>query len=230
MSKQVDMRSEVENEIAIDSASPSLVLDRVSHSFGARCVFSNICVIVRSGQILIVSGANGSGKSTLLRVMAGLLAPSAGTVAMNIHGRQAPASEYRGYIGYVAPDLVLYSELTGAENLQFFAELHGVSMDRERAIALLTQVGLRGRGRDFVGAYSSGMRQRLKYAFALLHDPPVLLLDEPTANLDAAGAEIVDSIVTAQRQRQRGGLAVIATNEARELSWSALRIDLGSSA
>ena len=126
--------------------------------------------------------------------------------------------------------LVLYRELTGAENLQFFAELHGVRLDRAATIELLTRVGLRGRGRDLVGAYSSGMRQRLKYAFALLHDPPILLLDEPTANLDVDGIAIVEQIVTAQQKRAGGGLTIVATNEPRELEWSALRVHLEAGA
>jgi heme exporter protein A len=175
---------------------------------------------------LIVSGANGSGKSTLLRIIAGLLTPTSGCVEVNVYGSLLDRASSRRYFGYVAPDLVLYRELTGAENLQFFAELHGIRLDRGALIDLLTRVGLRGRGRDLVGTYSSGMRQRLKYAFALLHDPPILLLDEPTANLDVDGVEIVERIVSAQQKRDGGGLTVVATNEPRELTWSSMRIHL----
>ena len=102
----------------------------------------------------------------------------------------------------------------------------GLRLTKDEMIASLTEVGLRGRGRDLVGAYSSGMRQRLKYAFALLHRPPILLLDEPTANLDVDGIAIVERIIQAQQARAGGGLTIAATNEPRELEWSHLRVHL----
>ena len=231
MSEQVDTRTNIVNSRDTAGAeSPSIVLDKITHHFGARCVFRDVCSTVRAGELLVVSGANGSGKSTLLRIIAGLLSPSSGGVEIRVNGSLLEREDSRRSIGYVAPDLVLYRELTGAENLQFFAELHGVPMDRATTIELLTRVGLRGRGRDLVGTYSSGMRQRLKYAFALLHDPPILLLDEPTANLDVDGIAIVESIVEAQRDRQGGGLIIVATNEPRELEWSSKRVHLEAGA
>ena len=227
MSEQVDTRLDIADAVAEGAdVSVSIVLDRISHYFGTRCVFRDISATVSAGQILVVSGANGSGKSTLLRIIAGLLTPTNGSVAVTLHGQQFEVNMSRGYFGYVAPDLVLYRELSGAENLQFFANLHGIEMDRGDLIDLLTRVGLRGRGRDLVGTYSSGMRQRLKYAFALLHDPPILLLDEPTANLDMDGMEIVDRIVCGQQKRIGGGLTIVATNEPRELTWGSMRIHL----
>jgi heme exporter protein A len=227
MSKQVDTRSNISNAgSGTIEMSPSIRLDKVTHYFGSRRVFQDVSASVSAGQILVVSGANGSGKSTLLRIIAGLLAPSGGHVHVTIEGESLNALERRPFLGYVAPDLVLYRELTGAENLLFFAELHGVSLDRGALIDLLTSVGLRGRGRDLVGAYSSGMRQRLKYAFALLHQPPILVLDEPTANLDVDGVEIVEHIVESQQRRPGGGLTVIATNEPREQGWSSLQVQL----
>ena len=178
---------------------------------------------------MIVSGANGSGKSTLLRVIAGLLAPTSGTAVVTVDSLEFSAAAARRHVGYVAPDLVLYAELTGAENLFFFAELHGLSLSRDDVRERLARVGLQGRGRDLAGGYSSGMRQRLKYAFALLHDPPILVLDEPTANLDLDGIAIVEQVVKAQHNRLGGGLAVVATNEPRELEWSGLRLHLEAS-
>jgi heme exporter protein A len=228
MSNQADTRPNIEGAASATFRSPSLVLDCVAHQFGGRRVFEGISATVGAGEILIVSGANGSGKSTLLRIMAGLLTPTSGGVTVSTEGASRDAASSRSQIGYVAPDLVLYRELTGAENLQFFGELHGVRLDRQALIDMLTRVGLRGRGRDLAGSYSSGMRQRLKYAFALLHNPPILLLDEPTANLDVDGVAIVEEIVEAQRRRGGGGLTVVATNEPRELCWSPLRVDLGA--
>ena len=208
--------------------SPSVTLESVSHQFGARCVFRDISCSIASGEVLVVSGANGSGKSTLLRVVAGLLTPTSGAVTIRVEGALLDGFDRRRQIGFVAPDLVLYRELTGAENLQFFAELHGITLDRTSTVDLLSRVGLRGRGRDLAGSYSSGMRQRLKYAFALLHTPPILILDEPTANLDAEGIEVVEGIVDNVRNRDGGGLVIVATNEPRELEWSRLQIHLGA--
>lgn len=202
----------------------SIRLDHVGHQFGTRRILRGITVDVASGQILTVTGPNGSGKSTLLKIVAGLLAPSEGTVTVTVDGQDRSPTERRRFLGYVSPDLTLYRELTAAENLQFFAELRGITLTRDDLIARLTQVGLRGRGRDLVGTYSSGMRQRLKYAFALLAQPPILLLDEPTANLDVSGMAIVEEIVAAQRSRPGGGLTIVATNEPRELEWGDMTV------
>jgi len=201
-----------------------LTLRDVARRFGPRAVFADIHAEAQTGQTLVVAGRNGSGKSTLLKIIAGLLPPSAGAVTLSLSGRPLDRLARRRVLGYVAPDLALYAELTGAENLLFFARLRGIALSRAELIALLERVGLKGRGRDYVGNYSSGMRQRLKYAFALMHGPPVLLLDEPTTNLDAQGLEMVESVVVEQKQR---GLAVIATNEAREVEWgdAVVRLD-----
>jgi heme exporter protein A len=203
-----------------------LELREVSHRFGLRAVFENVCGTACGAQTLVVAGANGSGKSTLLRIAAGLLAPSSGRALFRWNGQELDAVARREHLGYVAPDLMLYRELSAAENLLFFASLRGISPSREELISMLAEVGLKGRGRDLVGAYSSGMRQRLKYAFALLARPPVLILDEPTANLDDAGVEIVRRII--DDQRVKGGITLIATNEARETAWGDTCIRLGS--
>jgi heme exporter protein A len=201
---------------ALATREASVLLRDVTRRFGRRTVFSAVSGEAHAGQSLVISGANGSGKSTLVKIIAGLLGPSGGEVDVRIGGKELDPVQRRRHIGYVAPDLALYAELTGAENLQFFGRLRGIHLTRDDLIALLTRVGLRGRGRDYVGDYSSGMRQRLKYAVALLHNPALLLLDEPTANLDAEGAAIVKSIVDEQK---RQGLVLIATNEAHEVAW-----------
>lgn len=199
-----------------DSAFLTLTLTDVTRHFGTRTIFEGISAAARDGETLVIAGANGSGKSTLARIIAGLLTPSAGSAALHFHGQPLDTAQRRQILGLVAPDLTLYGDLTAAENLQFFARLRGLRLERQELIALLEKVGLKGRGRDPVRAYSSGMRQRLKYAFALLHQPPLLILDEPTANLDAQGTAMVESIVAEQKER---GLLIIATNEARERAW-----------
>lgn len=194
-------------------------LDKVEHHFGARRVFSPIEAAFASGETGVFTGANGAGKSTLFRIVAGLLQPSGGSVQVVRGAESLDALARRAHIGYVSPDLTLYRELTGAENLQFFSELQGKELRKSELAEMLAEVGLKGRGRDLVGAYSSGMRQRLKYAFALLNAPPILLLDEPTANLDVAGVEMVERIIARQREHPQGGITLIATNEPRELDW-----------
>jgi heme exporter protein A len=201
-------------------------LENVSRRFGSRTVFSDVCGEVHTGQALVVSGPNGSGKSTLLKIAAGLLPATSGKVFVSAGIHLFDAIQRRAILGYAAPDLTLYSELTGAENLRFFARVRGLSPTTEELRDLLHRVGLAGRGRDHVGNYSSGMKQRLKYAFALLHRPPILILDEPTANLDSQGVEMAESIV---REQIKHGLVLIATNEPREVAWgnTVVRLDPG---
>lgn len=208
----------------------SITLHEVTHRYGSRPVFANVNASVESGQVLVVRGANGAGKSTLLRIIAGLLAPASGKVGMVVGGREIRREERREWIGYVAPDLTLYRDLTGVENLLFFARLRGGTLSHEDLKRRLDQVGLLGRGRDRVSAYSSGMRQRLKYAFALLHDPPILLLDEPTANLDVDGIAMVERVVAAQKARPGGGLVIVATNEPCEETWGDHQVALQAEA
>ena len=211
---------------AAETAELKIELCGLEHGFGTRRVFQPVDATLTAGQVGAVTGSNGAGKSTLLRIVAGLLQPLRGEARIFVDGQPLDALSRRAAVGYVAPDLILYRELTGAENLQFFARLRGISLSRENLIERLTEVGLRGRGKDFVGAYSSGMRQRLKYAFALLSRPPILLLDEPTANLDEAGAAIVRDLIARQRTRPGGGITLLATNEPNETLWGDTRIKL----
>jgi heme exporter protein A len=222
-------RSGLSKRMSDPVSSVSVALRGVAHRFGTRAVFAPVKAEVHAGQTLAITGPNGSGKSTLLRIVAGLLPPTQGSVTVTIDGVEQNEQERRRWLGYVAPDLMLYRELTGAENLEFFAKLRGIPLPREALIERLTEVGLRGRGRDPVRAYSSGMRQRLKYAFALLARPPILLLDEPTANLDTDGRAMVERVLTAQRTRPGGGLTILATNEPQELDWgdTIVRLEVG---
>jgi ABC-type multidrug transport system ATPase subunit len=182
-------------------------------AYGRRLLFSDVTAEIAPGRCLVVTGANGAGKSTLLKIIAGLVRPEAGRV------------EYDGARGYAAPDVHLYGELTGDENLAFFARLRGLSGTDNAA--LLKQVGLPpARGRDFVSAYSSGMRQRLKLAVSLLGDPPLLIWDEPTATLDSAGRSLADAILL--RSHAAGQIAVVATNDPAEAErWGDLSLQIG---
>ena len=193
-----------------------LTIDNLTIDYGSRRVLAGVSLELRAGETLVVAGANGSGKSSLLRVLCGLQRPSAGAAFYTVGAVRYQPEGAGWLVGWVAPDLQLYRELTALENLAFFAEVRGLHQGRANHEALLDDVGLGGRGDDLLATFSSGMTYRLKYAFALLHNPPVLLLDEPTVTLDERGAALVERVVARQRSH---GITIIATNDARELRY-----------
>jgi len=199
-----------------------LTLNGLAKSYPGRPVFSNINAEVSSGHRLVVTGPNGSGKSTLIKTICGFIRPTKGTINLRLNGADLTRLELRPHIGLVSPDLVLYDELTAVENLAFFSGVAGNEIGRDDLLKKISEVGLAGRGDDLVGSYSSGMKQRLKYCLALLGEPGLLLLDEPTANLDDAGKSLVDSII-----KNNKGITVIATNEKTELDYGDEIIRLG---
>ena len=183
-------------------------------AIGARTIVRDVTLELGRGTVTALVGPNGSGKSTLLRCLAGLLAPDAGTIEMRDgSGGGAPTgaepppldpAARRRAVGYVAPDLAFYEELTTAENLAFFARLRGVPA--ERGPRLLDRLALpHDRA---AGALSSGMRQKLRWCWSLLHRPRLLLLDEPFQNLDAGGEAAVRRLLV--EHLDAGGLAVLA--------------------
>ena len=163
-----------------------LELCGIGHAFGSNVVLRDLSLTLQDGDRCHVRGTNGTGKSTLLKIVAGLLTPTSGTV------KRPPEAR----IGYLAPDLVLYHDLTLLENLDFFSLVRGLPKG-EANRALLELVGLADRMHDPAGSMSTGLGQRLKLAYALQGDPSILLLDEPTSNLDAAGRETVERAVLA---------------------------------
>jgi len=177
----------------------------LSRRFGALRVLVDASASVEAGGVLSVRGPNGCGKSTLLRCLAGLLRPDRGTISARENGRELDADERRARVGYLAPDVAFYDELSGRENLDFFARLRGV--DPARGERLLARLGLAAE-RPF-HAMSSGMRQRLRWAFALLHEPEILLLDEPFQNFDAAGERVARELL--DERLAAGALAVVAS-------------------
>jgi heme exporter protein A len=170
-----------------------------------------------------VVGPNGAGKSTLLRVVAGLVRPNAGALTVTSEGRAVAASARRGLVGFASPDLAFYDELTVEETLAFAAEARGLADRPAHVRCALERVGLAARAGDLVATLSSGMRQRLRLAFAVLHRPAILLLDEPGSHLDEAGRALTDAIVAEHR---REGLVLLATNDEREARLADSRIEL----
>ena len=182
-------------------------VEGLDRRYGDRVALEGISVRVEAGQTLAVLGANGAGKSTLLRVLATLLRPHAGTV--RVLGARLPeqATAVRGRIGYVGHEPLLYRDLTGRENLRFHARLHGIG--DARVEELLAATGMERRSGEPVAELSRGMRQRLAMARALLHDPKLLLLDEPLANLDPAATELLEPLIG----RASGRTRVIVTHD-----------------
>jgi heme exporter protein A len=172
-------------------------------------VLRGLTLELEAGETLVVIGPNGAGKTTLLRILATLLRPSGGGV--EVLGAALPREAYRarGRIGYLGHSPLLYRELSVIENLEFNAKLHGLSDPRGRIAELLAAAGLDRRGDELVRNLSAGMLQRAAVCRALLHDPELLLLDEPRSHLDVAGAEVVEAILAPQPGRTR----VIVTHE-----------------
>ena len=155
--------------------------------YGDKRVFRDVDVEVAADGFLLVTGPNGSGKTTLLRILAGLVAPSAGELQLPV----------RSTVGYLGHEPLVYRELTPLENLTLFARLYRV--ERERVGMLLERFGLWDARNDRVSTFSRGMQQRLGLCRVLLHDPSLLLLDEPTNALDADGLALLDALLDEPR-------------------------------
>jgi heme exporter protein A len=185
----------------VDAEPPAIELRGLARYFGERVALSQVSAQVPAGTTLAVLGRNGAGKSTLLRILAALLRPHSGEV--EVFGEPLPRRAWavRGRIGLLAHEPLLYRELSGRENLEYHARLHGVG--RERVEEVLGAVAMDRRAEDPVRLLSRGMVQRLAIARAVLHDPQLLLLDEPRANLDPAAAELVEPLIGRPSGRTR---------------------------
>lgn len=182
----------------------------VARHYGRRKALSHVTFDCDAGQIVGLLGPNGAGKSTLLNILATLLAPSRGSVK---YGEQkaTQGAEVRALIGMLGHDLFLYPELTARENLTFFAHLYGLAGVPGVVSRALDRAGLSERGDDLVSGFSRGMRQRVALERALLHDPKLILLDEPFTGLDQSSTK---ALVDRLKERQHAGcLIVLATHD-----------------
>lgn len=191
----------------------SLTVTDLAKRFGSRKVFSDISFDLNTGDTLAIVGPNGSGKTTLVMTLLRGFYPTRGSITFSEDNTALDEDELRSQTALVAPYLNLYDRLSAEENIVFFATVSGTAITGKQINRMLERVGLEGRGPDAVGSYSSGMKQRLKYAVALLLDPAFLFLDEPTSNLDESGKAIVFNIIEEFRNSK---IIIIATNEPEE--------------
>jgi len=173
----------------------ALQVERLARHYGEREALSDVSLSLQRGQTLVVFGPNGAGKSTLLRVLATLLRPHAGTVRVLGSSLPEEAWAVRGRIGLLGHEPLLYRELSARENLRYHARLHGIA--EERVQEMLEAVAVSDRAGEPLRTLSRGMVQRVAIARAVLHEPELLLLDEPHANLDPAGVEQVRPLIGA---------------------------------
>ena len=200
--------------------------ENLSKSYSGRTIFKNLSFNISTSQSLTVTGSNGSGKSTLIKVIANLIHSSKGNISVKSDNMDVPRDKWFEKTGLLSPYLNLYDELTGFENLDFFYRLKAKdrSNSHDRIDHVLHKVNLYEKRNELLKNYSSGMKQKLKLAFAVLHEPEILLLDEPRSNLDKAG---IDMIYEVSAEQKKKGILIIATNDEddKELCDSILSIE-----
>jgi heme exporter protein A len=204
-----------------------LRLENIDKRYGGLLALRGVSIAIAAGECVVFAGRNGSGKTTLLRIAARLVRPSRGALSFSGEATGEEKSAIRP--GFVAHATMVYDELTAEENLLLFARLQGMARPENRVEALLQEVGLSERRASLVRTFSRGMRQRVAIARALLHEPAVLLLDEPATGLDPQGVTwLADAI---RRLRDSGRTILMSLHGESEISslgTRAIRLDAGS--
>ncbi len=198
-----------------ENAAYKLTAENLTKIFGKRLIFKNLQMVYGAPGIYGISGPNGTGKSTLVKVIAGLISPTRGSVTHQVGERVIPHEEIHNYIGFAAPYLILYDEFSALENITYLLKIRGLVPDMDYIVSLFKKVNLFERMNDISGTFSSGMKQRLRLIFALAHNPEVIILDEPTSNLDDAGKGICYEII---RDLSKEKIIILASNEQSDLA------------
>lgn len=192
---------------------PTLEATGLTRHFGRRRAVHDVSFVLSAGEALALFGPNGAGKTTLLRLLAGLLRPTKGEAVIGGASARTRA-EARGQVGLISHQTMLYPALTSLENVEFAARLHGVGSPRDAAMRALETIGISERAESFVKTLSRGMQQRVSIARAIVHQPTILLLDEPYTGLDAAGAAALTGMLRALRAQ--GATMVLVTHNIEE--------------
>lgn len=187
-----------------------LELNRVVKRFGPVTAVRNVSLVIDKGQFVTLFGPNGAGKTTLLQIVAQLSQPTAGALTFPDND----TLQLRKLIGYVSHQSLLYGQLTGFENLHFYARLYGLTDPAGRATAMLEKMDLARASHQLTATYSSGMKQRLSLGRALIHEPQLLLLDEPYAGLDRHGSRLLTDVL--RQLREQGRTVILITHNLTE--------------
>ena len=192
----------------------SLHVQHLTKFFGTNRVFSDIS-LEYEGDVLGIAGSNGSGKSTLLKCLGNLLRPTSGKIQWNNHNKLLSDEEFQSIMGYAAPYVNLYDELSCRENLSFLSKIRHDPQSLQNINRWLKKVNLSSVVNQPFGKLSTGQQQRLRLASALFHNPQILMLDEPGSNLDEAGRRLISDIADGFRDSDK--LLIIASNDPKEL-------------
>ena len=188
----------------------SLSLSNIKKFFNNRKVIDNISLDLSSPFCLGITGKNGAGKSTLIKIIAGVLEPSYGKVEYKLGNKKTTLSQLLPKIGFAAPYLNLYDEFTALENIIIYDEIRGLRKKEADYSEILKKIDLFERRRDLLKTFSSGMKQRLKIAVAISNNPSLLLLDEPSQNLDESGIQMVHDVVNEYKKKS---IVIVCSND-----------------
>lgn len=182
---------------------------KLAKRFGLKTILKGLDFSVQAGEFVALLGPNGAGKTTFLRILASLSRPTLGSVRVAGYALPNESAKVRARLGVVSHQPLLYPDLTAEENLQFYARMYGIKNGAARTVEVLHMAGLEKRGRDLVGSFSRGMQQRLAIGRAVLHNPDVILFDEPYTGLDQDASEMLDGVL---RSVAAQGRAVVMTS------------------
>jgi heme exporter protein A len=192
--------------------------------FGLKTVLRGVDFDVQPGEFVALLGPNGAGKTTFLRILASLSRPSIGQVIVANHKLPDEAAKVRAKLGVVSHLPLLYPELTAEENLRFYARMYGINGQEARITEVLQMVGLEDRRRDLVSTFSRGMQQRLAIGRAVVHDPQVMLFDEPYTGLDQDASEMLDDVL--RSVAAKGRTVVMTSHDLARAEELATRFDI----
>lgn len=196
----------------------------LTKSFSNDTIFSDLSLSLSNGTVLAVTGKNGSGKSTLLKILATVLKPNSGTLELLIDNKAIKNESIISHIGFVAPYLNLYEEFTPVDLFRIFSKIRNKKFDEDQTKDLLKRFELFDRRRDQIYKFSSGMKQRVKYILALINDPFILFLDEPSTNLDESGISMAADIINDFKSSNKA--VIIASNDKNEIALSTNSISI----